>query len=474
MNNKHAPYTLDEMLVAIDLVKRQQTADLYDQLKFWLARMLNAIGLLRGHLSLDLSDPQIETHLTHMMNGSLFNTWKLNARSFRLRHAKNGKLETDISGLVAKDPPHSEYGRCNTKENSAYYAALNIETALLESRAKEGELYQVLEMSPKQDVTLDTVIVGWLDYYRRHNAPPHLLTALHDNQAKTARELIEKTAPEEATRQIVFDAFIADQFRKIVSNHEGYRATALYSSLMLETGMFEQILYPSVANFGGWNVAIRPELVMERLEITSVQLVRVDKDLGYGMYDCTVVGRGELSGSKISWTYGDDYISKGGESPFFRDTMRNPFSHLSYDRRVEKALDSLPNDAGKRSFLYVLNVDVADYDGSIVTDDYVFIEFDDQSLSAFHDLLEVCDLDIRKDVAKNARYLLATDHSLKLDRVERQLQDEFGKDLTGPTRSVICTYNTPYRDWGGRFKATENRLSITVRSIDEISKLCHG
>ncbi|KZK98016.1 MULTISPECIES: hypothetical protein [unclassified Pseudovibrio] len=239
-------------------------------------------------------------------------------------------------------------------------AALDIETALLECNAEEGKLYQVLEMSPKKGAQLDTVIAGWLDYFRRHNSPPHLLTALHDNQAKASRELLEQIAPEEATKQVVFDAFIADQFRMIVLSNKGYRPTALYSSLMLERIGFEQELYPSVANFGGWKVAVRPDRVAERLEIASVHLIKVDKDLGYGTCDCTVVGRGELSGTKITWTYGDDYLSKGGESPFFRDTMRNPFSRFSDDRRVEKALDSLLNGAGKMPFLYVLNVDVSD------------------------------------------------------------------------------------------------------------------
>lgn len=449
-DDKYSPYTLDEML--------------------------DVIGLLKGGSLADISDTQVRAHLTHMVNGSLLNTWKLNARSFRIRKAEDGKLEPDLSGLVAKKPPHDCYGRCNTKENSAYYAALDIETALLEIKAKERELYQVLELSPKKDILFETVIIGWLDYYRRHNSPPPLLTTLSDNQAKAARKLIENTTPEDATKQIVFDAFIADQFRKIVSRNRNdeYRATALYSSLMLESDLFEQILYPSVANFGGWNVAIRPDLVTERLEVSSVYLIQVDKDLGYGMYDCTVVGRGELSGSKITWFCGDDYVSKGGETPFFRDTIRNPFSKLSYKRRVEKALGSLPNGAGKKHFLYVLNVHVSDYDEPIITDEYVFTEFDDQSLSALHDLLEVCNLDIRKGVAKNAKFLLATDRSLELDRVEHHLQDRFGKGLTETPRSILCSYTTHYQDWGSRFKATENHLSVTVQSIDEISKLGHG
>ena len=192
------------------------------------------------------------------------------------------------------------------------------------------------------------------------------------------------------------------------------------------------------------------------------------------MYDCKEVGRGELSGSKVAWIYGDDYISKSGESLFFRDTLRNPFSRLSYERRVEKALGSFPNDAGEKHFLYVLNVNVSDYNGPITTDEYVFNEFDAESLSAFHDLLEVCNLDIRNQVAKHAKYLLATNFPLDLDRVERHLQHEFGDGLTGPTRSVLCSYKTQYKDWGARFRATENSLSITVQSIDEIASLRHG
>ncbi len=439
--DKYSPYSLDDMNEAIQKLSKPTLEQ--------------------------MQDSEIKTELMRMMNDSEILPWKLNAHSFRIREARNGHLETNLSGLVAKPPPHNKYGRCNTKENSVYYAALNIDTALLESNAEEGKLYQVLELSPKKDIQLDTVIIGWLDYFRRHNAPPPLLTSLRNNQAEAVMKLIEKKVPEEATKQVLFDAFIADQFRKIVQNNknEGYRVTALYSSFILEKKRFEQILYPSVANFGGWNVAIRPDLVTECLEISSVHLIRVDKVLGYGMYDCSVVGQGALSGNEITWTCNDDYISKSGESPFFRDTLRNPFSRLAYERRVVKALSTLPNDAGKKQFLYVLNVDVSDYDKPIATKEYVFNEVDDNSLSALRDLLEVCNMDIRNEVAKNAKYLLATDFYLDLDRVERHLQGRFDKNLSGSPKSIICTYKTHYKDWGSRFRVTENRLGITVQSM---------
>lgn len=249
---------------------------------------------------------------------------------------------------------------------------------------------------------------------------------------------------------------------------------ALYSSLIWGIDRFEQVLYPSVANFGGWNVAIRPDVVTKHLEISALKLVRVDKDLGYGMYDCTVVGQGALSGSEITWTCDDNYSLESGRSPFYRDTIRDPFSRLSYARRVEKALGTLPDNAGKKQFLYVLNVHVPDYDGPITTDEYVFNELDEQSLSALRDLLEVCNMDIRNEVVKNAKYLLATDLSLDLKCVESHLNDEFGEGLEGLARSILLSYNTQYRDWGARYRATENPLTITVQSIDEISKLCHG
>ena len=444
-----------------------------EYISYTLDEIMAVIKLFKGPSLVNMSDSEIRTHLTNMIYGSLLNTWKLNAHSFRIREAKGGHLESNISGLLAKKAPHDCYGRCNTKENSVYYAALNIETALLESNAKEGKVYQVVELSPQKGVYLNTVIIGWLDHYRRHDSPPLLLTALHGDQDQALRRLIDKTEPENATKQIVFDAFIADQFRKLVTQNEEYRVTALYSSLLFESDSFEQLLYPSVANFGGWNVAIRPNLVTKCSEICSVHLIRVDKDLGYGMYDCTVVGRGDLSGSKINWQYGDDYVSKGGESPFFRDTIRNPFSKLSYERRVEKALDSLPNGSGRKLFLYVLNVNLLDYDEPIITDEYVLNKFDDQSLSAIHVLLEVCDLDIRKDIIKNAKFFLATDRHLDLDHVEQYLQDRFCEDFAERPKTVLCSYKTHYRDWGSRYWATETRLNITVQSIDEVLKLCN-
>jgi len=140
-------------------------------------------------------------------------------------------------------------------------------------------------------------------------------------------------------------------------------------------------------------------------------------------------------------------------------------------RRVEKALGLLPNGAGHKSFLYVLNVHVSDYDGPIVTDEYVFSELDEQSSSALHDLLEVSDLDIRKGIATNAKYLLATDFPLNLEHVERYLQDEFGRGLGGSVRSVILSYKTKYKDWSSRFQASENHLIISNDSINEISKM---
>lgn len=154
--------------------------------------------------------------------------------------------------------------------------------------------------------------------------------------------------------------------------------------------------------------------------------------------------------------------------------MCDPCSHAVYTEQVQKALETLPYGAGKKQFLYVLDVDLPEYDSPIATDDYLLIKVDGQPLSVLSELLELCNLDNRHDVIGNAKYLLATDASLDLDRVECHLHNRFGEELGGFVRSVLCSYTTRYGDWGARYRVSENRLSITAQSVDEILTLCFG
>lgn len=58
------------------------------------------------------------------------------------------------------------------------------------------------------------------------------------------------------------------------------------------------------------------------------------------------------------------------KSPLHRDSMCDPCSRADYAEQVQKLLEVLPAGAGKKYFLYVLGVDVSDYDTPVVADDY--------------------------------------------------------------------------------------------------------
>lgn len=266
--------------------------------------MSDVVRLLASPQSSELSDDQISTHIKRVLNSSELRTWQMTlSKGYRLRRLDESGLQTDLAGLEGKPAPHERHGRCNTLETSVFYAATDLETALMEQRAVAGDLFQVLEVAPVGDQRFAALPVGWMDYFRRFKQPPAALKSMQKGMADAIREWMDDLEPEKITRLFLLDAFLADEFKKVVRADEGnqYRNTAFYSSLLLEEGAIELILYPSVQNFGGWNVAIHPNRVWERMKATSVKLIRVDRALGYGLYNCSEILVAEVAGRDISW-----------------------------------------------------------------------------------------------------------------------------------------------------------------------------
>ena len=268
-----------------------------------LEELSSVARLISSSQSSEISDDEISTHINRILNSSQFRTWQMTlAKGYRLRRLDEAGLQTDLSGLGGKPAPHEVYGRCNTRETSAFYASTDLETALMEQRAVEGEYFQVLETGPVGDKEFKTLPIGWLDHYRRFGNPPEIFMPLRQDMAKAVRKWVGEFETDEMTRLVLLDAFFSEEFKKVVrvDDNNQYRNTAFYSSALLEVGV-EKIVYPSVQNYGGWNVAIRPDCVWDRLEVTSVKLIQVTRAFGYGLYEYTEVAAADVSGHDISW-----------------------------------------------------------------------------------------------------------------------------------------------------------------------------
>ena len=160
---------------------------------------------------------------------------------------------------------------------------------------------------------------------------------------------------------------------------------------------------------------------------------------------------------------------EGTKSPLHKDSMCDPCRMSLLMESYKGELEKLPRGAGRKSFLYTLSVCIDDYKSPITNDEYVLVRVDESNKKVLQNLLEMVNLDIRQDAIEKYEYLLATDVLLDFERVECHLHNRFSGASSGFSRSFIVGLKTFVPDWSFRYSPSENRLSITTESIDEIS-----
>lgn len=134
-------------------------------------------------------------------------------------------------------------------------------------------------------------------------------------------------------------------------------------------------------------------------------------------------------------------------------------------------LTKFPFNTVDKSFLYVMNVNIHDYEKSIISKDYILIKVNEDVKGILSKILELVRVDIRQEILENSKYLFITDILLDFERIECHLHNRFNKESCKFSRSVIFGLKIRYTDWAFRFKSSENILNITIDGIDEMSKL---
>ncbi len=80
---------------------------------------------------------------------------------------------------------------------------------------------------------------------------------------------------------VFVDSFLAEFFGRINSVSYDYKLSAVYSELLLTNG---GIIFPSVRNRGGMNLAIPSKLFDSTCEVVTTEVSRIHRSLGYGLY----------------------------------------------------------------------------------------------------------------------------------------------------------------------------------------------
>lgn len=174
-------------------------------------------------------------------------------------------------------PVASGAGRAHRPGTPMLYVAAKRDTALAECDAAPGDLFQLVGLKIKPSMQARLIPLGEMFQVQRTGIS---LTGSPE-RARIIDGLLNAGGRESAEGIVYIDAFLDDEFSR-PGNHG--LTGLLAEHLFAKAGMPDGILYLSVKQKGGRNVAIRPAAFVERWDIVSSSVVRVREALGFGMF----------------------------------------------------------------------------------------------------------------------------------------------------------------------------------------------
>jgi len=243
-----------------------------------------------------------------MIDGAPLINFQLVAKLFRGRPLEIKDTPfVSIAEISARAPETvTDHQRCNAPGRSILYASNNLSTVFSELNAQKGQQIQVLEFESRPSLSVQALWIGAVDHYRRHGEFPRLMRPQTQNalQGLTTRGGAVSTSQREY--EMLLDAFLSHVFRAEElqkSIYSIYKLTSILAEVFFDNApTLEAIMYPSVGHLGGWNIAIKPDLLDQKFNVLSIEVHQVEEDLGYGIYRTKRQARAKsIENGMIGW-----------------------------------------------------------------------------------------------------------------------------------------------------------------------------
>lgn len=193
-------------------------------------------------------------------------------RARRLSHGERFEREEDM--LWPPQPPGG--GRAHRPGTPMLYTASRRDTALAECEPAAGDLFQFVGVRIRARAEARLIPLGEIFAVVRTGIS---LTG-NAEKARILQGLINASGRIAAEGIVYVDAFLDAEFAK-PANHA--LTGSLAAHLLDKAGEPDGILYLSVKQKGGRNLAIRPSAFVQRWSVVSASVVRVRDVLGFGM-----------------------------------------------------------------------------------------------------------------------------------------------------------------------------------------------
>jgi len=220
----------------------------------------------------------------------------------RARLTKNGAPWESTSDIYYPPPNLVSHGRLNEAGSPWLYLSLTLDTALAEVCAKENDIVQVSTFTVKHDKNLRVGVIG--EKFRIARGAGHFIQGDH---ALPIANLIRKFDAESRLKTMAYlypDLF----FDEILTDKNAASSKYLHSRLLAKLILHKQpdidgIMYHSVVDGGGQNIAVPANRADEILGFLDTLLVKVLKVYPYGMYEVELVKspKNILRSGEILW-----------------------------------------------------------------------------------------------------------------------------------------------------------------------------
>lgn len=228
----------------------------------------------------------------------------------RLCEGQNFTNVDDLSYIKKTSCTFPKAGRLNLTGQALFYASVAIKqddtalrVVLSEAQAKQLDHLNVLRSHQVIGTDIYLRIIGIWDQVRRNEKPYYLSQDTFEYYTKARKYMAKKFSQELLLAYELTDRFFADILSR-EGNERLYQVTSFLSNVFL-TEKCDGVLYSSVKAKGEPVVALKPQVVDDKLVHQFATEVLIDKSFGYEYYQFRTLTKtssiGRESG-KLEWS----------------------------------------------------------------------------------------------------------------------------------------------------------------------------
>lgn len=223
----------------------------------------------------------------------------LRARTYNTNH-----METDIFQLsYIKDSDKARLGRLNSEKQSVYYGCIyfneddGVNVAFSESNSKVGDIVNILRSKSTKEINL--YYIGIYNHVLRQAKPSFMEDKTFNYFVEVDEYQREKYNETAYLAHLLCDNFLSDILRRKESGNL-YKVTSKLFDIFCESA--DGIIYTSVKSEGSPVVAIKTDVVDEKMKHESCDCYRITYNYGYAQYRALHTHKGTFkSENLIEW-----------------------------------------------------------------------------------------------------------------------------------------------------------------------------